>query len=176
VKYPPRDLCEKEPNLIHSGTYQSYLTRQPALLLTAIRHAEKNGYALGVKLVRGAYFVQERQKWKEEGREGPDPIWPDKQSTDMAFNTSVSMLVSTLADQLKGPRPELALTVFFGTHNEDSVSRIIGEMKTHGLASEGKEGRLRVRDDAFGKIFIAQLYGGSSADLLFRKPCNGTGC
>lgn len=32
-------------------------------------------------------------------------------------------------------------------------------MKAHGLASEGKEGRLRVRDDAFGKIFIAQLYG-----------------
>ncbi len=63
--------------LIVSGTYQSYLTRQPTLLLTAIRHAETHGYALGVKLVRGAYFVQEREKWKKEKREGPDPIWPE---------------------------------------------------------------------------------------------------
>ena len=149
------------PPANRSGTYQSYLTRQPALLLTAIRHAEKNGYALGVKLVRGAYFVQERQKWRDEGREGPDPIWPDKQSTDLAFNSSVSTLIGTLADQLKGPKPELALTVFFGTHNPDSASRIIGEMKGHGLAVEGKEGRLRVRDDALGKIFIAQLFGES---------------
>ncbi|RSH88590.1 hypothetical protein EHS25_002817, partial [Saitozyma podzolica] len=38
------------------GTYQSYLTRQPQHLLAAIRHAESDGYALGVKLVRGAYF------------------------------------------------------------------------------------------------------------------------
>lgn len=42
-----------------------------------LRHAEENGYALGIKLVRGAYFVQEREKWKKEGRFGPDPIWPE---------------------------------------------------------------------------------------------------
>jgi proline dehydrogenase len=59
-----------------SGTYQSYLTRQPQHLLGAIRHAEVNGYALGVKLVRGAYLVQERKKWADEGRPGADPIWP----------------------------------------------------------------------------------------------------
>ena len=60
-----------------SGTYQSYLTRQPAYLASAIRHAEENGYALGIKLVRGAYFVRERKKWAEEARIGADPIWPE---------------------------------------------------------------------------------------------------
>lgn len=40
-----------------------------------MKHAEEHGYALGVKLVRGAYFVQERSKWMTEGRPGPDPIW-----------------------------------------------------------------------------------------------------
>ncbi len=59
-----------------SGTYQSYLTRQPQYLMSAIRHAEQNGYALGIKLVRGAYLVQERKKWTDEKREGADPIWP----------------------------------------------------------------------------------------------------
>jgi proline dehydrogenase len=82
-----------------------------------------------------------------------------KPATDLAFNMSVSTLISTLAAQLSGPRPDLALTVFFGTHNPDSVSRVIGEMKTQGLALDGMDGRLRVRKDVLGKVFIAQLYG-----------------
>lgn len=67
--------------------------------------------------------------------------------------------MDTLAHQLSGPKPELALTVFFGTHNEDSVSRVLDEMKMNRLAAEGATGRLRVRDDVLGKVFIAQLYG-----------------
>ena len=42
-----------------------------------IQHAEQHGYALGIKQVRGAYFMQEREVWKKEGRVGPDPIWPE---------------------------------------------------------------------------------------------------
>jgi proline dehydrogenase len=61
----------------NSGTFQSYLTRQPEYLEAAIRHAEENGYSLGVKLVRGAYFMQERKKWKDEDRPGLDPIWAE---------------------------------------------------------------------------------------------------
>ena len=71
------DLILSCESLRYSGTYQSYLTRQPQHLLSAIQHAEKNGYALGIKLVRGAYFQQEREQWKREGRTGPDPIWPE---------------------------------------------------------------------------------------------------
>ena len=142
-----------------SGTYQSYLTRQPALLEEALRHAEKEGYALGIKLVRGAYFVQEREKWKKEGREGADPIWPTKEDTDTSFNGSVSTILSTLSSQLSGKKPELALTVLFGTHNEESVGRIIRELKEKGLAEEVSGGQLRMRRDVQGKVFVAQLYG-----------------
>ena len=62
-----------------SGTYQAYLRRLPAHLDHAIRHAEDNGYVLGVKLVRGAYHLQETKKWKDEGRGkfGKDPIWDE---------------------------------------------------------------------------------------------------
>ena len=66
-----------EEKLMNSGTYQSYLTRQPQHLLAAIKHAEEKDYVLGIKLVRGAYFVQERQRWKDQGRPGSDPIWPE---------------------------------------------------------------------------------------------------
>ena len=59
-----------------SGTYQSYLTRQPSFLRACLAHAEENGYALGLKVVRGGYIVQERRKARIPGREGEDPVWP----------------------------------------------------------------------------------------------------
>lgn len=67
----------KRHSLTFSGTYQCYLVRQPEYLTASLQHAKENGYALGIKLVRGAYFMQERQKWKDEGRPGADPIWPE---------------------------------------------------------------------------------------------------
>lgn len=63
-------------SLTRSGTYQSYLTRQPSFLRACLAHAEENGYALGLKVVRGGYIVQERRKARLPGREGEDPVWP----------------------------------------------------------------------------------------------------
>ena len=62
--------------LMDSGTYQSYLTRQPAFLEACIAHAEENGYALGLKVVRGGYIVKETKMVKQPGREGVSPVWP----------------------------------------------------------------------------------------------------
>jgi proline dehydrogenase len=145
--------------LTTSGTYQSYLNRQPGFLADALEHATKNGYQLGVKLVRGAYFVQERKKWIDEGRPGPDPIWIDKPATDKAFNDSVALLIGTMARQLQ-TSPQTALSVFFGTHNEESCQLIVETLKKEGLATKVKGG-WALRDDVMGKVFIAQLYGKS---------------
>ncbi|WWC90870.1 uncharacterized protein L201_005807 [Kwoniella dendrophila CBS 6074] len=141
------------------GTYQSYLTRQPTHLVAALKHAEENGYALGIKLVRGAYFDKERKKWKKEGREGADPIWPDKPATDSSYNGSLNTVISTLATQLSSSKPELALSVIFGTHNPDSCDLICDGLKQVGLASETTDGRLQLRQDVQGKVGVAQLYG-----------------
>lgn len=67
------------PSPLVYGTYQCYLTRMPAHLVASLAHAEANGYALGVKLVRGAYHEQERKRWTAQGRTafGADPIWPE---------------------------------------------------------------------------------------------------
>lgn len=76
---PADALSETPPCPPCSGTYQAYLRRLPAHLDHAIRHAQDNGYILGVKLVRGAYHLQETKKWKDEGRGkfGKDPIWDE---------------------------------------------------------------------------------------------------
>ncbi|WWC71689.1 uncharacterized protein I206_105647 [Kwoniella pini CBS 10737] len=141
------------------GTYQSYLTRQPTHLIAALKHAEDNGYALGIKLVRGAYFDKERKKWKNEGREGADPIWPDKSATDSSYNGSLNTVISTLSTQLASKKPELALSVIFGTHNPDSCDLICDGLKQVGLATELPDGRLQLREDVQGKVGVAQLYG-----------------
>lgn len=141
------------------GTYQSYLRRAPYLLDAAIRHSEDNGYALGIKLVRGAYFVREREKWRVEGRAGADPIWPDKPATDKAYNDSVQKITSTLARQLDGHHPELALSAVFATHNPESVELVLASMEKDGLTVRGPSSKLRLRDGLNSRVFIAQLYG-----------------
>ncbi|OCF37810.1 hypothetical protein I316_00034 [Kwoniella heveanensis BCC8398] len=141
------------------GTYQSYLTRQPAHLAASIKHAEDNGYALGVKLVRGAYFQYERKKWISEGRAGADPIWIDKNTTDGAYNASLDKVISALAAQLSGDKPELALSVIFGTHNPGSCDLLVEKLKSTGLAESVEGGRVKLRSDVVGKIGVAQLLG-----------------
>lgn len=60
---------------MYSGTYQSYLARQPAYLAASLKHAKEHGYALGLKVVRGGYIVQEARAWKAAGKPGPGPVW-----------------------------------------------------------------------------------------------------
>ncbi|KAK4687508.1 proline dehydrogenase, partial [Tremellales sp. Uapishka_1] len=141
------------------GTYQAYLTRQPQYLHAMLEHSVKHGYALGVKLVRGAYFEQERKAWKADGRPGADPIWKDKAATDNAYNSSITTLLHTLASQIDSSKPQLALSVTFGTHNDQSSDRVCEALLQNGLAKTVANGKLRLREDVEGKIMVAQLYG-----------------
>ncbi|BEI81915.1 hypothetical protein CcaverHIS002_0210750 [Cutaneotrichosporon cavernicola] len=152
------------------GTYQSYLARAPYLLDAMIADAEANGYALGVKLVRGAYNVADSTRWIKEGRSGTNPIWPNKPATDLAYNSSVSKIVDTMARQLDGPNPELAVSAVYATHNPKSVEHVLNELERTGLASRQvpkaveehmatSVPALVLRDDVRGKVFVAQLYG-----------------
>ncbi|TYJ52758.1 hypothetical protein B9479_006608 [Cryptococcus floricola] len=142
------------------GTYQSYLTRQPSHLIHALAHADAHGYALGIKLVRGAYFMQERQKWLDEGRHGADPIWPNKPATDMAYDGSIATIMTTMKEQLDSQHPERALSVVFGTHNSESCDLVCDGLVKNGLAfADPISHMLHLRPDVRGKIRVAQLYG-----------------
>ncbi|WVQ74811.1 hypothetical protein IAR50_004417 [Cryptococcus sp. DSM 104548] len=141
------------------GTYQSYLTRQPTHILAALAHAESHGYALGLKVVRGAYHLQERKKWAEDHRPGNDPIWPTKPATDLSYNGAITTLLSTLSAQLKGKHPERALSVVFGTHNAESADLICENLVKYGLAHKEPSGLLKFASAAKGHVRVAQLYG-----------------
>jgi proline dehydrogenase len=65
-------------------------------------------YMLGVKLVRGAYMEKERARALENNY--PSPIQPDKDSTDLDYNTAVDICLQQL-DQI---------SLIIATHNEQS--------------------------------------------------------
>jgi hypothetical protein len=84
-----------------------------------------------------------------------------KPSTDMAYNNSITTILSTLSHQLNSTEPHKALSVVFGTHNPDSCDLVTSNLVKYGLASKVDEESklLKLRDDVVGKVFVAQLYG-----------------
>lgn len=80
-----------EERVIVYNTFQMYRNDRLNYLRKSFRRAEKKGYMLGAKLVRGAYMEKERERAKEKGY--PSPIHPDKASVDIDYNKAVKFVV-----------------------------------------------------------------------------------
>jgi len=100
------------------GTYQAYLKSAPSVLASHLAAAQKDGFTLGVKLVRGAYI-------------GSDPrhlIHDTKADTDDCYNG----IAASLAQRTYGPvlRPAAgetefpAINVVLAGHNHTSFRKI----------------------------------------------------
>ena len=77
--------------------------------------ADLTGCLYCVKLVRGAYMEQERERAAESGYE--DPIWPDKEATDDCYNRLVDFLLHEKAQR----PPSTAIHMMIASHNEDTI-------------------------------------------------------
>lgn len=73
------------------NTFQMYRHDRLAFLKKSCEEANKQGYLLGAKLVRGAYMEKERARAEEMGYDSP--INPTKQATDEQFNQGVRFCV-----------------------------------------------------------------------------------
>ena len=73
------------------NTFQLYRHDRLQFLKDSFQKAEKNGYRLGAKLVRGAYMDKERARAAEKGY--PSPINQDKNATDKLFNEAITFCV-----------------------------------------------------------------------------------
>lgn len=45
-------------------------------------------------------MVTEAERWKQEGRQGPGPVWETKEETDASFNYGIEKTLATVADQV----------------------------------------------------------------------------
>ncbi|GJJ09393.1 hypothetical protein Clacol_003615 [Clathrus columnatus] len=151
------------------GTYQAYLKRTPQFLAQSLKDARDNGYALGVKLVRGAYH-----HFELTAAPSPDvcPVWSTKPETDNCFDSCADVLISTLKD---GQLKKVNLGILFGTHNTASCDKILGKLVKNGLAAY-VEGKFMLKDRVAEHCAIAQLYGMSDSltDSLVEKVHSST--
>jgi proline dehydrogenase len=90
------------------NTLQHYRHDRLAFLHDSIEAAEKRGFILGVKLVRGAYMEKERERAAEKGY--ASPIQPDKSSSDRDYNAAVRLCIEHIK----------MVSVIIASHNEES--------------------------------------------------------
>jgi hypothetical protein len=140
------------------NTYQAYLKSTSEVVAHHLAEAEKDGFTLGLKLVRGAYILSDDRSL----------IHNTKEETDNCYN---SIAQGALRQQIgnfgaSGPnaRPFPSVSLFLASHNRDSV------LSAHKLHRQRVEAGLPTVPVAFG-----QLHGMSdevSFSLLAEKGGN----
>ncbi|KAJ5279055.1 hypothetical protein N7478_004427 [Penicillium angulare] len=141
------------------ASFQAYLRRYPQLLDQQIQRAKDKGYVLLFKQVRGAYMVTESARWKEQGFQGPGPVWATKEETDASYNYGIEKTISTIAGEI-AHTGRSSVGFVMATHNSISVDLGIQLLEKYGLARRDSSGdRLVLSNTAAGTIAFAQLYG-----------------
>jgi proline dehydrogenase len=140
----------------------------PEYLAQSLRDAASNQYALGIKLVRGAYHEQEvvpdspslpltttHASWP--------PVFTSKDDTDKCFDAAIAQLVRAVANaDGRGPR----VGVLFASHNLGSCAKVLDALVTVGLATHEEDGTVRPNDLAAERVSLAQLYGACGLSVL----------
>jgi proline dehydrogenase len=104
----------REKIIVHN-TFQLYRHDRLEFLKRSHEKAQKEGYKLGTKLVRGAYMVKENARAKEMG--APTPIQPSLEATHRDYNEALRYCVEHIEE----------ISSCVGTHNEASV-RLMTEL------------------------------------------------
>ena len=82
------------------------------------------GYNLGIKLVRGAYMIEERTVAAERGVESP--VWDDINLTHECYNNNLAALIQNVGEHG---------LIMLASHNVDSVALAKAEMASNGVDS-----------------------------------------
>jgi len=117
------------------NTLQMYRTDRLNFLKESYQNAVEGDYFLGIKFVRGAYMERERARAQKYGY--PSPINPDKPTTDRMYDDGLRFSVDHLD----------RISIFNGSHNEDSNRLLTELMEQKGLAKNEP------------KIWFSQLFG-----------------
>ena len=137
----------KETAIVYN-TLQCYRWDRLDYLKKLHLEAKAQGFKIGVKVVRGAYMEKERERALANGY--ASPICKDKQATDNNFNEVMRYIFDNLED----------ISLFLGTHNEESSLLATTIMQEKGIDSSDK------------RIWFGQLYG-MSDHISFNLAAQG---
>lgn len=124
----------KEKAVVYN-TYQLYRTAGLPNLRDHFHEAVMNNVYFGAKLVRGAYMEKERARAEKMGY--ADPIQPNKEATDDAFNKALAFCIDN----------KQRISVMCGSHNDYSNYFLTVLMEKHSMAPGDK------------RVWFAQLFG-----------------
>ncbi|WBU89149.1 proline dehydrogenase family protein [Cellulophaga omnivescoria] len=135
------DLCalmmrkyNKEKVVVYN-TLQMYRWDRLDYLKKLHEEAKLEGFKIGMKVVRGAYMEKENERAEEKGY--PTPICASKKDTDDNFDAAVVYMINNLD----------TMSIFMGTHNENSCYSLMQLMKDKNIAHSDP------------RIWFGQLYG-----------------
>lgn len=117
------------------NTCQLYRTDRLAFLRRSIDTADREGFYLGMKLVRGAYMEKERDRAGE--MHYPSPVHAGKPSTDRDFDAAIALCMERLD----------RVSFMAGTHNEASCLQLLRLMRERGVRPDDR------------RVYFAQLLG-----------------
>ncbi|SHG32819.1 proline dehydrogenase family protein [Flagellimonas flava] len=135
------DLClgmmreYNQKNTVIFNTLQMYRWDRMDYLKQIHETAKKEGFKIGLKVVRGAYMEKENDRAEDMGYKSP--ICISKLATDNNFDEAVSYIMDHLD----------TLSIFAGTHNEESCLKLVDLMTQKGLAHNNPH------------VWFGQLYG-----------------
>jgi proline dehydrogenase len=116
-------------------TLQMYRWDRLDYLRRLIADARADGYLLGIKIVRGAYMEQERERARRLGY--PSPINPTQEATHRDYNAAIDIIMDNID----------VVEICLGTHNEYSCKRMAHLMADRDLPNDHPH------------ITFSQLYG-----------------
>jgi len=117
------------------NTLQTYRWDRLDYLKQIHKQAVKENFKIGIKIVRGAYLEKENKRAEEQMY--ATPICASKKATDDNFNKVLSYMVTNIS----------VISIFSGTHNEDSCLQLISLLKNSTIATNDNS------------VWFGQLYG-----------------
>jgi proline dehydrogenase len=144
------DLMRKynKKKAIVFNTLQMYRWDRLDYLKALHKKAIAEDFKIGMKVVRGAYMEKENDRAQEKGY--TSPICTSKQATDENFDTAVKYMIEHLD----------RISLFSGTHNEDSSYQLIDLMSKNGILNWDP------------RVWFGQLYG-MSDNISFNLASKG---
>ena len=124
---------KKQPWIFN--TLQLYRNDRIEHLEKLIANARKKNFFIGLKIVRGAYHIQEIERAKD--MQYRCPVHKIKANTDLDYNKALKICVENID----------IISFCAGTHNEESSRLLINLLEEHDIAKEDQ------------RIYLSQLLG-----------------
>ena len=141
------ELYNKEQAIVHN-TIQFYRKDGVVNLKKSYQKSVEGNYFYGIKMVRGAYMEQERERAEENNY--PSPIHDDKHGSDECFDDGLRFCLDN----------HEKISLCAGTHNEES-----NLLLTHLISKKGLQKN-------HPTVYFAQLYG-MSDHISFNLSAGG---